>query len=62
MAEQNERIQIRTRFDGQWVGGYEVIERDERPGGRDVLVRVRRRSDGRVLPERFGAEEVRPDR
>jgi hypothetical protein len=64
MAERNERVEVRTRFDGGWVGGFEIVERHRPRGDGDVAPRVtvRRRSDGRVLPERFASDEVRPDR
>lgn len=63
MAERSRDVEIRTRFDGKWVGGYEVVETTEptRPGQRP-RVRVRRRADGRVLPATFTPDEVRPDR
>ena len=58
MAERNDDVEVRTRFDGEWVPGYEVVD-DDTPTPR---VKVRRRSDGRVLPETFAPDEVRPDR
>jgi hypothetical protein len=63
MAEHNERVEVRTRFDGAWVAGFEVVGREPQ-AGRDgqAQLRVRRRSDGFVLPERFAPDEVRPDR
>ena len=58
MADDREEVEVRTRFDGGWVGGFEVVERkDDAP-----RVKVRRRSDGRVLPDEFGPDEIRPDR
>ena len=48
---------VRNRFDGGWSGGFEVVEtladHDDGPS-----FRLRRLSDGRVLPELFSAAEV----
>jgi hypothetical protein len=51
------RVEVRSRFEHQWVGGFEVAERVAGPG-----YRVRRRSDRSVLPVVFGPDEVRVDR
>jgi hypothetical protein len=61
MADEHDHVEIRTRFDGAWVGGYKVVRRSAPGEGSAVRYTVQRRSDGRVLPERFGADEVRPD-
>jgi hypothetical protein len=50
-----DEVEVRTRFCGEWVGGFEVIELDEQSDN----VRVRRRSDGTVLPGTFAPHEVR---
>ena len=44
MFEQGARVKIHSRYDGVWVGGFEVAEAT--PAG----YRLRRLSDGRVLP------------
>ena len=50
-------VEVQSRFDGSWVRGFEVAEvRADR--GREI-VRVRRSSDGVVLPAYFQPEEVR---
>jgi hypothetical protein len=53
-----EEVEVRTRFRGDWVGGFEVVDADEK----DEAVTVRRQSDGQVLPSRFEPDEVRPTR
>ena len=50
------RVEVRRRFDDSWAKGFEVAE---------VLAegfRVRRLSDGSVLPVAFPADEVRKER
>jgi hypothetical protein len=56
-AATDSRVEVRSRFDGSWVPGFEVAE--VREVGTERLFRVRRCSDGLVLPTNFGAEEVR---
>jgi hypothetical protein len=53
-----DEVEVRTRFCGEWVAGFEVVEQDEP----SEHVRVRRRSDGTVLPGTFAPHEVRPIR
>ena len=47
-------VEVRTRFDGRWVGGFRVVSREA--GG----FRLARSCDGSDLPELLGAHEVRP--
>jgi hypothetical protein len=47
-------IEVRTRFDGRWVGGFEIVAENE---NRYLL---RRQSDGAVLPVPFPAGDIRP--
>jgi hypothetical protein len=54
--EPGARVEVRRRFDQSWARGFEIA---------DVLAegyRIRRRSDGSVLPADFRFEEVRPER
>jgi hypothetical protein len=53
------RVEVRAKFDRQWVGGFEVAEPVEEP---DRGYRIRRRSDRSVLPVVFSPEDVRVDR
>ena len=50
-------VEVRNRFDGRWSAGFEVVRDTPGPGG--TPYRLRRRSDGRILPGWFGAGEVR---
>ena len=50
-------VEVRTRFDGHWVGGFAVA--DVRQGPDQQIYRLRRLSDGSVLPAEFASEEVR---
>lgn len=51
-----DEVEVRRRFDAQWVRGFEVV--DVNAAG----VRVKRVSDGEVLPVRFAVEEIRSER
>lgn len=50
------RVEVRRRFDGHWATGFEVAEKV------DDAYRLRRLSDGSVLPTTFGADDVRQER
>jgi hypothetical protein len=50
------RVEVRSRFDDRWARGFEVVE---------VLAegyRLRRLSDGSVLPADFTFDDVRRER
>jgi len=47
-------VEVRTRFDGRWVGGFRILGRE------GAGLRIARCSDGSALPVLFGLEEVRP--
>lgn len=50
------RVEVRSRFDDRWARGFETVE---------VLVagyRIRRVSDGSVLPVEFAFDDVRRER
>jgi hypothetical protein len=47
------RVEVRSRFDGSWVDGFEMAEAT--PEG----CHVRRLADGNVLPLVFPHDEVR---
>ncbi len=49
-------VEVRTRFDGHWARGFEVVAVDE------VGYRVRRLSDGMELPTPIDHQDVRPPR
>jgi hypothetical protein len=46
-------VEVRNRFDGRWARGFEIAGVTARG------FRVRRLSDGRELPDEFGARDVR---
>ena len=51
-----DEVEVRRRFDAQWARGFEVVERT------DNGYRVRRVSDGEVLPAEFREDDVREAR
>lgn len=51
------RVDVRSRFVGSWSRGFEVAELVHDRG-----YKVRRLSDGTVLPDLFDEEELRPER
>lgn len=50
------RVEVRERFAGKWARGFEIAEVDG--GG----YRLRRISDGSLLPTRFAPDVVRKER
>ncbi len=56
VLEPGTRVEVRDRFRGSWARGFELAEVDE--GG----LRVRRLSDGAVLPVVFDPDDVRVER
>ena len=50
-------IEVRNRFDGSWSHGFEIVEHVA--GDRtEPRFRLRRLSDGHVLPALFSADDV----
>ena len=52
-------VDVRSRFDGTWNGGFavaEVVTNGE--GLTELRYRLRRQSDGAVLPRLFSGQEV----
>jgi hypothetical protein len=52
-------VEVRSRFDRGWARGFEVAETVV---GNDPGYRIRRRSDGSILPVVFATEDVREER
>ena len=50
-------VEVRQRVTERWSGGFEVVAVEPGP---EPGVRVRRRSDGRVLPAVFPLSDCRP--
>jgi len=53
-------VEVRSRFESKWSHGF-VIAEIVNTDGRDRY-RVRRRSDGSVLPVLFDGDDVREER
>jgi hypothetical protein len=53
------RVQVRCRFDGRWVSGFVASALGD--DAEHPAIRVRRLSDGSVLPHDFTIDEVRVD-
>lgn len=58
-VEPGTRVEVRSRFDSHWARGFEVAE--EVPDNGSVQYRVRRRSDGAILPVLFADDDLRED-
>ena len=54
------RVEVRSRFDAHWSRGFEVADIVEHGG--DTRYRVRRRSDGSLLPVLFTDDDVREEK
>lgn len=52
-------MEVRSRFDRAWARGFEVVEVVEHP---NPGYRIRRRSDGSILPTVFQRDDVREER
>ncbi len=59
-VEPGTRVEVQSRFDRAWARGFEVAELVRE--GETYQYRVRRRSDGSVLPVLFDGDEVREER
>lgn len=57
-VEPRQDVEVLCRFDGTWVGGFQVDDATEICGERRY--RLLRLSDGVVLPVLFGIDELRP--
>jgi len=57
-VEPRQDVEVRSRFDGKWVGGFQVSETTDVGG--EERYRLMRLSDGVVLPELFDVGDVRP--
>ena len=52
-----DEVEVWSRYERTWVGGFELADVQTTDDGFEYL--IRRRSDGVVLPERFGSRSVR---
>jgi hypothetical protein len=53
-------VEVRSRFDQRWARGFEIEERVDDQAG--LQYRLRRRSDGSVLPALFVDDDVREEK
>jgi hypothetical protein len=58
--EQGTRVEVRSRFDDRWSRGFEVAE--VVPEGEGARYKLKRRSDGSVLPALFVDDELREEK
>jgi hypothetical protein len=54
------RVEVRSRFEAAWSRGFEVVERLD--ADREPRYKVRRRSDGSILPVLFDEDDLREER
>jgi len=54
------RVEVRSRFEAAWSRGFEVAERVEL--GSAARYKLRRRSDGSILPVLFDETDLREER
>jgi len=63
LMEPGTRVEVRSRFEQAWARGFdveEVVFHIERGG--EPRYRLRRRSDGSILPALFDADDVREEK
>lgn len=53
-------VEVRSRFESRWARGFEIADLADENGLRRY--KVRRRSDGSILPVLFGEDDVREER
>jgi len=58
VAERDVRVEVRSRFDGSWCRGFEIVG----VGDDGESYRIRRISDGVVLPVSISAEDIAEER
>jgi hypothetical protein len=54
------RVEVRSRFDQRWARGFELVEVVHDEG--QARYRIRRRSDGSVLPALFIDDDIREEK
>ncbi len=54
------RVEVRSRFDQRWARGFELVEVVSDEG--EDRYRIRRRSDGSVLPALFIDDDIREEK
>jgi hypothetical protein len=57
------RVEVRSRFESKWTRGFEVADMVDDGGGHrgERMYKVRRRSDGSILPVTFPEHDLREE-
>jgi len=58
------RVEVRSRFESKWARGFEVADRVDDPNAGapgEPMYKVRRRSDGSILPVTFSEHDLREE-
>ena len=56
------RVEVRSRFESKWTRGFEVADLvDDGHGQHEPMYKVRRRSDGSILPVPFAEGDLREE-
>ena len=57
------RVEVRSRFESRWTRGFEVADRVDGASDADgeAMYKVRRRSDGAILPVTFSEADLREE-
>ena len=57
------RVEVRSRFESRWTRGFEVADRVDgaSEGDGEAMYKVRRRSDGSILPVTFSEADLREE-
>ena len=60
--QQGQHVELRNEYTGSWAAGFEVVDVVELSRGNRPIVeyRVRRSSDGSIIPALFPPRRVRP--
>ncbi|MFN8035580.1 MAG: hypothetical protein U0V73_06580 [Acidimicrobiia bacterium] len=60
--EPGTRVEVRSRFEQAWARGFDVAEVVWEVGREGPRYRLRRRSDGSILPALFDDDDVREEK
>jgi hypothetical protein len=57
------RVEVRSKFESRWTRGFEVADRvdSESDANGKPVYKVRRRSDGSILPVAFSEADLREE-
>ncbi len=56
------RVEVRSEFDNTWADGFEIAQVVAPPDDEKPRYKIRRLSDGMILPRDFGSTAVRKER